>query len=309
MLRKLNILLCDEDNSYYQTVHPLLGKMDIDIYNANELPLHKLGDDRFWGELRSIVNIFLGKFDYRFWYCDDSLFRMYLDLISNIRFPAIMPFEFPFGYEMPKNIPVEIFEKKLHERTKMVVDIIKSRQPETLIVSPSICAVSESMRNVYLDYFVNNRSYFDVYSLSCWYEPTEKNSVQLTSLLSETLKILPKPVWVTRWAFPSCDSVVESRKSLIQSVWKPMTSNEAAAKMGYIFRTINETIKDIRWFFTGVGQDQYDPEKTPLDLVGNFSKNIKYDVLPQWGWEHFTGMMDYNGNIKKPILKTLSTLI
>jgi len=298
---KIQALQCKWLTGEYSTrILPVLLENDIEAVREEELILTKAFDEAYRAKML-VTQPALSRLDYRHWYYDDEVFANYLHTVSSFKLPAICLFESPFGYELP-NIDINIFEKKLYERTELAYRIIKTNSPETTVVSPAISIVDPQHQERYLDYFIHNRSYFDVYALHCIYDMREQVAGLLTTLLTQALSALRKPVWVTRWAVPSCEHVIENPFAVTASNWKPMSHNEGAAALRAGFRAIENISRETKWFFVGVGTDDYDAAKDVPSMWESSSYPMLETEVRAWDFQHFLGALDYKGQIKQPIL-------
>ncbi len=313
VVRKVNVLESEWlDVAYRTLVLPELTKVRISNLRESLIPVTRLYDKDYWRVLRSLHRIFLAKFDHRLWYQDDSTFEDYVREFATVSFPAVSIFDTPFDYECPLEHLVDteastsVFQKKLYERFSMAASIIKKQQPDTLILSPAICLTKHP--EMYIEYLVHNRNLFDVYAMHCCSDGDEKEIARLTTVLNQTLKILQKPVWVTRWAIPSCMHKIESR-TLQTTDWRPLSHVEAASKMKRLFMTIDDITGDkSKWFYTGLGRDSYNPHaKIPYPLWAPCSHYPTQD-FDIWTMHDFMGMYDYEDNLKSPILTALKEL-
>ncbi len=289
-------------------VYTNLLKSGFRALREQTLPLTRLYDDNYWGVLRSVHTVFLAKLDFRHWYYDDDVFYEYMKRVSSIRFPAICLFDSPFGHEMP-NVDIDVFEKKLFDRTKVFYNTIKHKHPDTIIVSPSICITDERYRDRYRDYFVHNRRYFDVYSMHCSYDVNEQNTALLMAFLNEVLQIAPKEVWVTRWSVPSSDVPIMSPSTMGGITWHPVRWAEASHHMLNVFQGVEDLTKHkTRWFFTGCGFDEYHPDKQVQEPLWVQYPHLYPKSTLSWNYSHFLGLLTYDNKVKEPILDTLLKL-
>ncbi|KKL03531.1 hypothetical protein LCGC14_2625240, partial [marine sediment metagenome] len=213
--------------------------------------------------------------------------------------------ESPLGFEMPSNVDISAFEKKLHERTKIISNLIKSKHSKTILLSPAIRVLSDvDIQERYLEYFFHNRTLFDAFSLHCCTDMKDHQLGALTSFLNQILKSSFKPTWITKWGIPSCDHLVESSRMIVPSTWKPVPSSMAVRNFQKTYETINEVAKDNTvWFFVGIGEDMYHPnEEAPTACWQPNSLYRSDQVSSSWSSEHFIGAIDYEGNLKERML-------
>lgn len=286
-----------------------LSQSGFKTFQESLLPFNRLHDDDFWGSFRAIHKIFIAKIDFRHWYYNDDEFQDYVRKVSSIQFPAVMLGDSPYGHERPRQVQVESFEKKLFERTKILSDAIKNKNPKTKIISPSVCLVDYEFRDKYLEYFLYNRQYFDVYSLNCAYDTDERSLALLTALLNELLQVLSKEVWVTRWSVCSSDELVQNTFTIADANWKPPHPSESAQRLKSVFTTIESITKGkSKWFFSGGFKDEYHPSSKIVEPIWKKYPHLYPESSPVWGPSHFMGLVDYHNKIKEPILEALIDL-
>lgn len=279
------------------------------IFKELVLPFNRLYDDHFWGGLQSAHNIFLAKIDFRHWYYDDDEFQEYVRKVSSIKFPAVMLGDSPYGFEKPGQVSLRSFEKKLFDRTKILSQTIKNNHPETKIVSPSISLVDFDVKDMYLEYFLHNRNRFDVYSLDYTYDITEQSTASLTALLNEVLRVLPKDVWITRWAMSACDELVQNPFSIAPSLWKPLNELEASMRLKIGFETIESiTGGRSKWFYSGCSKDEYHPSGKVIESLWRKHPHLYKDNSTSWNYSNFMGLITYKNVIKEPLLEALIEL-
>jgi hypothetical protein len=274
----------------------------IPIIRYETLLLTELHNENYWYNVNAYETeiVFL---DHRHWLYDDDIFLEYVTQISKVPFKSISVFESPFGYESQNSY---LHDEKVYSRTKILVDKVKSKQ-DTLIISPSIREISVKTEKKYLDYFIKYRSLFDIYSVQMCTCTTDQSIGAVCGFTKQVLDILPKPVWVTKWAVPSCEIPITSSKLLYPSSWKPISHSLAAIRMKFMFDSFNDIYKDIKWCYV-LSKDLYKDNQFPPD---NYMDDLVYRVdhkMEEWGPEHFIGIVDYNGNIKFPIVEVLCKL-
>ena len=289
-----------ETNGLPANVKPYFFSAKIPIVHYETLLLTELRNENYWDGLNTF-EIEIAFLDHRHWLYDYDIFFEYVKKISNLPFKAISIFESPFGYESQNSY---LHDDKVYRRTKILVDTIKSKQ-NTLIISPSIRSFSFETEKKYVDYFIKYRSLFDIYSIQMCTCTSDQEVGAVCGLTKQILDILRKPIWVTKWAVPSCEIKITSSKLLNPSSWKPISHLFAATRMKFIFDSINEIYGDTKWFYT-ISKDMYTDNQLPPN---NYVDDTVYRVDTKtegWGPEHFIGVVDYNGNIKRPILEMLS---
>jgi hypothetical protein len=300
-MSKIQALQCKWLTSEFSTkVLPLLYENGIEVVREEELTLTKVFDEAYRAKMLTTQPT-LSRLDHRHWYYDDEVFVNYIHTVSAFNLPAVCLFDSPFGYELP-NADIHVFEKKLYERTELAYQILKTNSPTTTVVSPAICIIDPEHQERYLDYFIHNRSFFDVYGLHCIYDMKEQTTGLLTALLTQVLGALRKPVWVTRWAVPSCEHRVENPFAILASNWTPMNHNAGAAALRAGFRAIEDLCKETRWFFAGLGKDDYGAEKDVPSMWDNSMYPMPETEIRAWDFYHFLGALTYQNQIKQPIL-------
>lgn len=296
--KKINII----DGEWLDKSTLFLGKLDlagIQRFRETNLPFSRVYDKLFWGKMQGHHDTFFAKIDFRHWYHDDEDFHQYVHQITRIRFPCVIIAESPYTHEYPRQVNINAFEKKLFNRTRFLIDSIKNKHPQTNILSPAICVVSSEHRNRYLDYFLQFRSDFDYYTMHCINVP-ERDMVSLSAFFSEISAILPKELWITRWAVPSCDN--GSSHGIGSEV---LSSMLAAKKIQNMFETIEILTKNrSKWFFSGCTKDDTSGKmKESL-----WSKNSQVFVEDVSAWNNFLGIVSQDHKMKDPIVDILLKL-
>lgn len=299
-MQKVNVLEGEWlGDAYVKYVRPIFKRENLPLLKYAELPLTHLHNNEFWGNLRStppdIVSL-----DHRHWHYDNETFVLYANRIASIPLKAVCLFESPFGYERPLSMPMKDFQRCLSERTKTFVNIIKGRQSKAMVLSPAIRVINPDVQNIFLDYLMHNRSYFDAYAVHCCIETTDHQLGALTGFLNQVLNILHKPVWVTRWAVPSFNNRIRSSKLLNPSDWSPLAPKLAALKLKTMYTNINEVAQDCKWLFVGAGTDNYHPDKL-MPMWGNMACRPDF-ARGNWEAHHFLGLTDYQGELKQDVL-------
>jgi len=276
----------------------------VDVYQDKVIPLPYLYNTDFWFPLEEENDISIIGLDPVHWHYSDEIFEEYVRKIASYPFPVIRLFDSPY-YERPMNISLINFNNMLYRRTKLAANIIKGKQPDTIILSPAICLVDNELHSYYRDYFMHNRMYFDAYAMHYCHDMKEHTLARLLTLLSEVLYILHKPVWVTRWAVPSCDFNVTN------SEWKPVGVWDHVKKMKKHYQSFNEVANQMFWFFGGMVKDMYDPSVKIQSVDTSFLTSfcLGHEQPSMWKEYHFMGISDCAGHIKMPILTMLEELI
>ncbi len=312
-LSKINVMEGEwTDEHYYKSLLPLIQDADIPSVRCEVLPITRLHDETYWGGLRSIHRIDIAMLDPRQWYLDDDDFYAYIREVSRIKFSAISLFEHPYGLDRPRLIDLDSFERKLFERTKIAVQIIRGKQGSDIqIISPAITDTNVEYHDRYVDYFMHHRNSFDVYALHLCNDMQEPTIGRVVGLLNQILRILPREVWVTKWAIPSVDHKVSTSGIVGETSWQPLSQAAASQRLRHTF-TVTEaaTKRKCQWFYSGMCQDAYSPRHVPSP-VDFWGKSMVYDVDAynyEWGFQHFLGMFDYQNNIKDGLFGTFIDL-
>lgn len=312
-LSKINVMEGDwSDDHYYKTLLPLIQSADIPTIRQDVLPITRLYDDSYWGGLRSIHRIDIAILDPRHWYLDDNDFREYIREISRIKFPVIALFENPYGLDRPRLVDLDSFERKLFERTKIAVQMIRGRQGDgTQILSPAITVTNQECADRYLDYFVHHRNIFDIYALHLCNDMQEQTIGQVTGLLNHVLRLLPREVWVTQWAIPCTNDRISTGDIVGESVWKPLSYASASQRLRHTFVITESTTKrKSKWFFSGMCQDKYRNHHTPspIDFWSAPGSHIPESRTYEWDFHHFLGMITQDGQLKSELFDTFMSL-
>lgn len=253
----------------------------------------------------------LYRLDWRHWLYDDRVFYNYIKNVASLRLPYVLLSESPLGYERPQQILLSAYEAKLYERTKLAYEVIKETSPETTIISPAIDILPEYISSHYLDYFLHNRQYFDVYSMHCCYDLSERNLAKLDAFLTSVLRVLVKPLWVTRWAVPSCDHMITNHHSTDYVKGSFLKAEQAAKKLVETYEVIEKiTHKNSIWFYM-LSPDLY-PFVKPEDEWWLPPESLLYRPISlsgAWDFYHFLGIVDCEGNPKEPIINAVNKLI
>ncbi|MFA5385919.1 MAG: hypothetical protein WC364_14900 [Eubacteriales bacterium] len=285
-------------------VLPVLCSNNIGTLSEEKLYLTHIFQDAYRAKILTL-SPFIGVLDPCHWYYDDALFTNYIQAVASLHLPAICVFESPFGIEKPP-INIHDFERKLYKRTEIAYAILKQLSPTTTVISPPISIVAPEFQDMYLDYFIHNRAYFDVYGLHCVYELQEMTIGLITSFLLQVLTTLDKPVWITRWAVPACEYSTSDR-SIATCLWKPVNYAVASAMLRTGFRIIEKITTNTKWFFVGIGKDDYDPNKAAPDMWDKFT--LPSISVSNWGYQHFLGIIDNQNKLKQPILDEFLSIV
>ena len=304
-MQKVNVLEgCWSGDAYAKVVRPELHRLNISALRYTELPLTQLYSEGFWGSLRSMPPAIL-TLDHRYWLYDNDIFVDYVNKAASVPITAICMFESPLGYERPDKMPLKHFQKLLLERSEIFHNIVRTRQPKAKILSPAIRVTNPETQSLMLEYFIHSRSLFDGYSVHCCREVTDHSLGALTGFLNEVLRVLRKPVWVTKWGVPSCDFKITSSKMITPTEWNPLQERVAALKLKTMYKSINEVAgKDTQWFYVGSGADVYHPDME----VPRWSTALPFQSDdPKSTWEdfHFLGLVDYKGELKSNLFDAL----
>ena len=308
ILKKINVIESWVDSNYYSITKPQIIEASIPVLRQTVLSLTRLYDDTFWKELQNEHKVDIAVPDYRHWYCDDDVFDLYVKRIASVHFPVFCMFECPFGFEYPSKLSETVFANKLFERTKKLASAIKKNFSDTIILSPAIGIIEEKFQSLYLDYFVHNRQYFDGYAVHVCSDMTDYSLGKISSLLTKIMKVLPKKLYITKWALPVFDDKIINTKSIGLSGWEPYKTKEAASRLSKSFSLIDSvTIAGSHWFYVGLGRDLYHPRQSPGGQ--EFWNQNKMPIVPMeysndWSFWHFLGMSESDGKLKEQFLST-----
>lgn len=305
--QKINVLQGDwADKSYYKEVFPHLERAKIRTFNEQILPITRTYDNDYWWNLRSVHRIDIAVTDPRQWMFEDEVFDEYVNKICSVQFPIVCIFQSPLE-EKPHQVDVQSFIGKLSARTIQLVSSIRKSHSGTVVLSPAIEVIDESLQKPYLDYFIEHRQYFDGYTVHCCNDFTEHTLAKLSSFLNQVMMVLPKKLWVTRWAVPTLDGQIINPHFIGGSGWAPYQSNAAELRLHRSF-TLLDSIASMGsyWFYTGIGADLYSPrlKPSPKDF---WRTNLSYQ--PQrysydWDYWHFLGMLTSDGQLKSRFLNS-----
>lgn len=293
MFSKINLLY------YNKHIPTVLGGIPSSTYGLLELT--SLRDKHYWYNVHNLFSI--GLIDFRHWLYEDDIFKAYLEKIKRTQLKYLIFCEEPFGFETP-SIAWKQYKDKVLERTEQFYSTVKTQ--DRTIISPRIHYIKDQDNyESHIDYFAHTRSFFDVYALDLCYDLNEITFARITSLLHEVLNTLNKPVWVTHWALPSCDHVLETTTT----DWKKVSQKEASQKMVAMYTAIEHMTKNnCTWFYTGVDKDLYHLHKRP---GSNEWWNYSYKTLEnkeKWQFYHFCGMFDYTFLLKQTVFDELKKL-
>lgn len=297
------------EDSVFGLLFPLLSGLS--KFEELLLPFDRLDDEDFWRTIGHAQNktasnkYLIGRLDFRHWAHSDEDFDRYLKKVTSIYFPSYAPSDCPFDYESPAQT-IQSFSQKVYARTRRAAEVIRQRQPDSLILSPSICLSREMDR--YLEFFVHNRNYYDVYSLHCCNDGGDESTSALGTFLRRVLSVLRKPVWATRWGLSSCDGPITSSKTMAISSWRPVSLHEAAARYQHSFRMVEDIAQnDVRWFITNLCLDEFSPLVNPSNAP-KYRHYMNVHDSNEWSWQHFTGLASFNKVPKLVILKKLADI-
>lgn len=310
--KKVNVLEGDWLSSdYYDLIKPRFIEKDIPTFRQEVLSLIRLYDESYWGGLRSVHRIDLAVLDPHHWQFNDSVFAEYVERIISVRFPVICISDYPFGYDVPQ-VEIEEYARKLSQRTAFLATSIKKRHPRTVILSPAIGVVPQDYLDFCLDYYISNRQHFDAYAVHCCNNSDEHTLGRLTSLLTQILKILPKELWITKWAIPCFEGKLVGSSVMGATSWEPIGDQASGQRLRRTF-TLLETIAkgNSKWFYVGVGKDAYHPRLSPSpDSYWNPLTTIWHpgSYKSTWDFYHFLGMLTHDGQVKDNLLESFISL-
>ncbi len=304
-VKKINVLEGPWiDSEYHKLVYPRIEQSKISSFRQQTLPITQLHNDTYWGELRSVHRIDIAIPDSRHWFLDDNDFDLYVKRLSSVEFPVFCIFESPFNTEL--SIDFEVFVKKLFERVSKLVAAIKEKHPATIILSPAIGVVKEDHKNQYLDFFIQHRNLFDGYAVHCCNDMTEHVLGQLSSFLNQVMNILPKPLWITKWAVPCYDAKIINTHTMGPEIFKPYTSGAAIQRLHRSFFLIESiALAGSQWFYVGLGRDAYRPRRVPGPHEfwnACSTPAVSEEYSHSWKYWHFLGMSTSEGQLKTAFL-------
>ncbi len=300
------------DSDFHAKIYPHLDQAGIPTFRQETLPLTRLYDDNYWWELRAAHRIDLVVLDHHHWQYNDDVFDKYLERITSVRFPVVCIAECPFGFERPLQIQPKDFTLKLFERTRKISTAIRNKHPNTILLSPGIGLVDEKLSRLYLDYFIHNRQFFDGYALHICNDMREHALGRVSSFLKQVLDVLPKKLWITKWAVPAFNGKIINSQAVAPLGWEPFQFRDAAQRIERSFSFI-ETVASAgsHWFYTGTGKDYYKPKRKagPEEFwQADISSIVPPEYSYSWEYWHFLGLMDSDGNVKNPLLRSLCQL-
>ncbi len=310
--KKVNVLEGDWlTDDYYKFVKPRFIEKGIPVFRQEVLPLIRLYDDAYWGGLRSVHRIDLAVLDPHHWQFSDRIFAEYIERITSVHFPAICISDYPFGYDVPK-VEIDDYARKLSQRTALLATAIKKRYADTVILSPAIGVVSEEYLDTCLDYHIDNRQHFTAYAVHCCNNSDEHTLGRLTSLLTQVLKVLPKELWITKWAIPCFEGKLVGSSVMGATSWEPINNRASGQRLRRTF-TLLETLAKAqsKWFYVGAGKDAYHPRLTPSpDAYWSPLTTIWHPdaYKSTWDFYHFLGMLTHDGQIKDRLLESFISL-
>ena len=124
---------------------------------------------------------------------------------------------------------------------------------------------------------------------------------QVASLLNQVMRVLPKEIWITKWAVPCFEGPVVTNQFISEELWSPMNYRAAAQRLRRSFVFMESAASQgAKWFYTGVGKDNYHPRFTPGPHEFWSPDNLS-GMAHSYGWDfsHFLGMMTSSGIIKQ----------
>jgi len=239
--------------------------------------------------------------DYKTWLCNDVEFNEYLQSLNSVEKHYLSVFDSPFRYEKPAGVDISAFTEKLIERTRLVVES-ETISGNKKIISPAISFFNFLYLNSARKFYSKTYHLYDVFSVDCCGSLNDIELGFVTKLLNEVLKYDKKEVWVY-FATPCFDGNVEFHS--YGERYTPPTHVVAIQNVDRIINTFKAITDNVKFFYYGLGQDEYSPEKLPTSL-DFWSRGFKHDnYIPFWRWSHFIGLSDFEGRIKTDLMRKL----
>jgi hypothetical protein len=310
MIRKVNIV----NDWYYRHINPLCDEQSIFskecLCRIKTIPITSLHQVLAWKFLAD-GNWPVIAVDPRHWYFDDDTFHRYVDRLSSLcrecDAAAVIPFDSPFGYERPSFVSPDLMESWLTKRAEYISESFRTHSPDTSILSPGISLGPADFERRTVSFVINNRALFDCYAVHCFGEISQSRLARLSKMLSNVLSAFSKPLWVTHWAASAYDRDVPGDDLKLPS------HKQAALGLNNSFEMIDGLAKgNSVWFFTGFTEDLYNPafnspmdHSDPIRLLWT-TKGV--GAADKWDEYHFTGLIDYVGRWKLPVLQEVKSL-
>lgn len=311
-MKKINVLTGTRmEKTYSSQIHSRFVESGVPTWCQEVLPLTQLYNDAYWWGLNASDKVYMAIPDHRHWYYDDDVFEAYVERVSSVEFPVFCLGEAPFSFEMPSRVDSKSFTKKLFERIGILAHRIRERHPSTVLLAPGIGIVPEKSIQMYLDFFVHNRQHFDGYAVHICNDMREHNLGKVSSLLNQVMKILPKKIWVTKWAVPCLDERVINPQVMASSGWQPYKQKDAVRRLEHSF-TFFESMASAGsvWFYTGTDRDLYKPKKVPgcHELWQSQPTHVPEEYSYDWQYWHFLGLLTSDGVPKDELLEGIVRL-
>jgi len=245
--------------------------------------------------------------DYRHWYYDEDVFEKYIEKIITYKPKRLFIFDNPFDHERPWTIDIRTFSRRLNQRARKLVEIIRKESPETMTIASWISVVEDAVRTTYVKFVGSHIDLFDAYSVLCVNDMTDISLGLVSSTLFELRRIEQKPTFLL-CAVPAGKIESQSKRGVQQAVFEPMVEQDASQRLKQIFELFkNITQNEFYMLYLGIDRDAYDPNKksVPDDFWQNSIPIDMYIHEYKWDWFHFLGLLNYNDRVKSYLLKAL----
>lgn len=282
---------------FYSNILPNIPS--IAVQKSSVIPIINLKNNKYWDSLCIANDIEIAFIDRLSWYITDELFFEYISNISKVGFKYLVVFDDLFNQEKPGQYNESEFIQKAVQRTNIIYKSIKNNK-NTQLISPSVLP-TEPFKELSLDYFAATRNVFDIWSVKILENITELYLANLLSSISSVLNILKKPLWVTKFAIPSCSHLINNNVN-----WENISHSLASSQILQIFKTIESLTQNTKWFYLASYKDVYSPTFVP-DLFWN-PNAFHPQYSKSWEKQDFLGLCDYNKNIKQQILSSIRIL-
>ena len=301
---------CPTSSIFQKIIYPQLRKQ-IPVWTKETIYLTECVDTRsdFFSISARMYADTIYYLDYRHWYYDDTVFEKYCKKTTELKPKYLSVFDNPFDYERPWKVDYKTFSVKLQERTNILVDIIKTECPETLLIAPKISVLFHDFKEVYKNYLDLNADKFDFFSVLCANDMSDICIGDISSTLIDLNKNRNKPILL----FTSIPCKISEDTKIDRNTnhtFKPFTDKEAEVKLNQIYLFFTYIQKDVKLFYFGIDKDQYNPNIEPnsFDFWNNtLPVNVHINDYV-WNWYHYLGLCSYDDKVKVYLLKSLLDL-